>query len=119
MLGGVKYMLSSAFRFMAHSATDGASLFKKENAETETPAEPLQVADGKTITKNMVISMILFGVLFLLCVFGVVAYTENSVLAGGHFLLLAFFFGFKFLQVVKDYMNFTEGNSNGRTEKRQ
>ena len=112
-------MFSSAFRFMTHSATDGAKLFKKNDVQTDEQGEPEKIADDKTILKNMTISRIVFGVLFLLCVLGVVTYTENSAIAGGHFLLLAVFFGFKFLQVNKDLTNFTEGNSHGRTEKRQ
>lgn len=117
MFGGMKYMFSSAFRFVKHSATDGAKLFKKQNEDPGTQDEPV-VADDKTIVRNMVISRAVFGFLFLLCVLGVVAYTENSAIAGGHFLLLVVFFGFKFLQVNKDLTNFTEGKSNGRTEKR-
>jgi hypothetical protein len=117
MFSGLKYMLKSSFKFVSHSATDGARLFKDD--ETDNQETPAIDVDNKTIRKNMLVAKVLFGVAFLLCVLGVVFYTENSTIAGGHFLLLAVFFGFKFLQVSKDLMAFTEGSAHGRTEKRQ
>lgn len=118
MLGGIKYMVGSMMKFVSHSATDGSRLFKNEKQSEST--EPTEVeVDSSTIRKNMKIACSIFGAMMTLCVIGVLYYTRTSAIAGGHFLLLAIFFGYKLWQSSNDLMNYTDGGKNGRTEKRQ
>lgn len=121
MFSGFKYMFRSMFRFFKHSTTDVAKAFKSAPTESvEGEIEPqVEVVDRNTIIRNMEVSRIVFGALLMLCVLGVVFYTDHSLLAGGHFLLLVLFFGFKFLQVSKDLTEFKEEASHGRTKERQ
>lgn len=118
MLGGIKYMLGSMLKFVSHSATDGSRLFKgQQTSEAEEQVDTK--VDSATIKKNMKIACAIFGTMMTLCINGVLFYTSTSAIAGGHFLLLAVFFGYKFWQSSNDLMNFIEGGTHGRTEKRQ
>lgn len=118
MLGGIKYMFKSMLKFVSHSATDGSRLFKNEK-QSENTEQTIVEVDSATIKKNMKAACVIFGVMMTMCVVGVLYYTPTSTIAGGHFLLLSVFFGYKFWQCSNDLMNFTDGGKHGRTEKRQ
>lgn len=118
MLGGIKYMVKSMAKFVSHSATDGSRLFKDKKESDDSGNIEITVSRA-TIIKNMKVACAIFGAMMTMCVIGVLYYTKTSTIAGGHFLLLSIFFGYKLWQCSNDLMNFTGGGTNGRTEERQ